>query len=166
MFSVYCLLLLPSASIAIMAARRRTDDWMLMLVFSLTSVVMAAAESFFSVFVLKQFDPKFRYSPQSALELDLLCDAMMTFVGVCVFSASLPVLARRTLRPRSLGVWLAAGLGGTYVTVPPVSYALAGNTPTALFWVWVILFPIISARMTLRTIRSPKCGSLAVRDRV
>jgi hypothetical protein len=166
MFSVYCLLLLPSASIAIMAARRRTDNWMLMLVFSLTSVIMAAAESFFSVFVLKQFDPKFRYSPQSALELDLLWDAMMTFVGVCGFGASLPALARRTLRPRSFGVWLAAGLGGIYVTVPRVSYALAGSTPTALFWAWVILFPIISARITLRAIRSHKSGSLAWRDRI
>jgi hypothetical protein len=139
---------------------------MLMLAFSLTSVVMAAAESFFLVYVLNQFDPKFRYSQQSALELDLLWFAMMTFVGVCVFGASLPVLARRTPHPRSFAVWLAASLGGIYVTAPGVYYTLARSIPTSVFWAWVILFPIISARITLWTTRSPKCGSLAACDRV
>src|ERR1017187_3946478 len=102
---IWCLLLLPSALIAVLAALRRTYIWIFTLSFSLTAVAVAATESFYTVFVMERFDEKFRRAPGAAFELALFGDAVMALFGLLLFGGALALLTRRTLHPIALGVY-------------------------------------------------------------
>ena len=76
-----------------------TYIWMLILSFSLTAVTTAATETFYTIFVMKRFDEKFRDAPSAAYELALFGDAIMALIGLLLFGGALALSARRTLYP-------------------------------------------------------------------
>jgi hypothetical protein len=124
-----------------------------MLFFSLTTIAVGAAESFYTVFVMERFDGKFRNAPEAAFELALFGDAIVAMLGVVMFGGALVLLNRRGLHPTPLGVYISATLGGLYMTMPSLLYAATLTPPVALSWLWLLLFPIIAARLALRSVR-------------
>jgi hypothetical protein len=145
---IWCMLVLPSALVAIIASLRRTLIWRLMLAFSLAAAAAAITESFYTVVVLQRFDAKFRQAPGAALELALFCDAIIAPLGLMLFRGALALSKRKGFYSMSLGVTVSAILGGTFVIMPDVIYAYI-RTSGDILRAWIILFPIISARLTL-----------------
>ncbi len=78
---IWGLLLLPSVLLAAVAALQRTYIWTVMLCFSLAVLTAAATESYYTIFVMKRFDEKFRYAPGEAFELALFGYAVLGILG-------------------------------------------------------------------------------------
>ena len=89
---LYSMLLLPSALLAMYAAVRRKYFFGAVLSFSLATVIASITGSLCTVFVLKKFDSKFRY----AFELSLFGDAVVAFIGLVLFGATLVFILVRT----------------------------------------------------------------------
>jgi hypothetical protein len=149
---ISCLLVLPSALVAIIASLRRTPRWILMLSFSLAAAAAAVTESYYTVMVLQRFDAKFRHAPEAALELALFGDAIIAGLGQLLFGGALALSKRKGFYSMSLGVTVSAILGATFVIMPDVIYAYI-RTSGDILRAWIVLFPIISARLTLLAIR-------------
>jgi len=149
---IWCMLVLPSTLFAIIALLRRTHLWMLILSFSFAAAAASVAESFYAVAVMHRFDAKFAQAPEVALELDLLGDAIITLSGILLFGLTLALSKRGGFHSISLGVIVAAILSGTYVIVPEVIYAFV-RTSANFFRAWILLFPIIAARLTILAVR-------------
>jgi hypothetical protein len=122
-----------------------------MLSFSLAAAVAAVTWSLYTVFVLQRFDAKFRQAPGVALELSLFGDAIIAPLGLLLFGGALALSKRQGFYSMSLGVTVSAILGGTFVIMPDVIYAYIRTSGDLL--AWIILFPIISARLTLLAVR-------------
>lgn len=153
MIGAACLLMLPSAVVAVFASLRRTYIWVLMFSFSLASAAAFFIESFYIVFVMERFDEKFRHAPDVAFELSLFGGAIIVLFGLLLFGGSLALSKRKAVHSIPLGVTVSAILGGLYVTTLSFIDAYARSTPVAFLRAWVVLFPIISARLTLLTVR-------------
>jgi hypothetical protein len=82
------------------------------------------------VVVLQRFDPKFRHAPGGAHALS----------------------KRKGLYSISIGMTVSAILGGTLMIMPQVDYACIRSSGDFLL-AWVVLFPIISAHLTLLAVR-------------
>jgi hypothetical protein len=149
----WCLLLGPSALIAVIAALRRASVWIFALSFSLTAVAVGAAEDYYMNFVVGPPDPKFRSAPGAAFELDLFGDAIITLLGVLLFGGSLALLTRKSFRSIGSGLYISAIFGSLYATMPLLLFVVARNYPVALYWAWAVVSPIIAVRLTLRRVR-------------
>ena len=149
---IWGLLLLPSALIAALAAMRRTYIWAVMLCFSLAAVTAATTASYYTIFVMKRFDEKFRDAPGAAFELALFGDAIIGFPVVLLFGGALAFFTRKNLVPKPSGLYIASILGGVYATLPDVLYWSRVDLPNVLFWILAVVFPITAARLTVRRI--------------
>ena len=156
---IWRLLLLPSVLIAVAAALRRTYIWAVMLCFSLAVLTAAATESYYTIFVMKRFDEKFRHAPGAAFELALFGDAVFGILGVLLFGGALAFLTRKNYGPRLSGLYFASILGGFYSTLPNVLYWSRVDLPNALFWILVVVFLITAARLTVRRIGTENADS-------
>lgn len=156
---VWWLLVLPCALVAVTAALRRTYVWRSTFLFSLVAVVLGAMGSYYQVFVMGHFDRKFQYAPEVAFEIDLFGDAIMALLGLLLFGGSLAFLTHKKFRPNALGEYVSAFLGGLYVIVPQLLAASIQNATSWVFQAWLVIFPIIAARMALRSRRDAASGS-------
>jgi hypothetical protein len=149
---IWCMLALPPALVAMIASLQRTPIWRLMLAFSLAAAVGAVTESCYTVVVLQRFDAKFRQAPGAALELAMFGDAIIAPLGLMLFGGALALSKRKGFYSMSLGVTVSAILGGAFVIMPGVIYAWV-RTSGDYIRAWMILFPIISARLTILAVR-------------
>jgi hypothetical protein len=147
---IWGLLLLPSVLIAVVGALRRTLVWAVMFCFSLAVVTVAATESYYTIFVMKRFDEKFRQAPGAAFELALFGDAIICLLGVLLLGGSLAFFARKKLGPKQSGLYVAPILGVFYTTLPNVLYWSRIDLPNEIFWIFVVAFPITIARLMVR----------------
>jgi hypothetical protein len=142
---IWLMFLTPSAGIGIVGVLRRTLAWFVALSFSLTTIGVAIAEAFYTIFIKQQFDEKFREAPGAAYELSLFGDAVISILGVLLFGVT---VARRW------SICIGSVLGAVYSTVPNVFYWSLDDIPIAPFWIFAVFFPIVAARLTLH--RTPR----------
>src|ERR1039457_4386950 len=71
---------------------RRTAAWTLTLAFSLTAWAICAAESYYTIFVVKTLDAEFRQAPWEAFELSLLGYTIVALFGLLLFAGALTLL--------------------------------------------------------------------------
>ncbi len=148
---IWFFLLVPTALVTILAALRRTFVWMQVLSFSLSTVGVAVAQSFYDVFVAKNFDPKFRGAPTVDLELSLFGDAVFALLGLLIFGGTIgcyTVAFSTKVRPGAVGICLPTLFGCLYMTLPWLLYLRHVRPPTYLFWSWAVLAPVASALVT------------------
>src|SRR5260370_89107 len=119
---LWCMLLLPSAGVAIYVAVRRRWAYVPILSFSLATVVASIAESVYTVFVLKRFDEKFRHAPSVAVEISFFGDAVIGFIALLLFGGTVAFYARGGRQETARSVVVAALFGGIYATGPNVLY--------------------------------------------
>jgi hypothetical protein len=152
---VWLILLIPSTLIGIVTTLSRTRIWLVALSFSLTTFAIAVAESYYTVVVMQRFDQKFRDAPEVALEISLFAEAVIGMIGVLLFGATLALFRGkdRALAPPS--VYISVLMGGIYMILPN-----AVDIPVALFWIFAVFFPILSARLTLSA--SPRIDAASV----
>jgi hypothetical protein len=146
---IWLMFLTPSAGIGIVGVLRRTLVWFVALSFSLTTIGVAIAEGFYTVFIKQQFDEKFRQAPGAGYELSLFGDAAISILGMLLFGATIALLRRNELAPRRWSLCIASLLGAVYSTVPNVFYWSLDEIPIAPFWIFALFFPILAARLTL-----------------
>ena len=125
-----------------------------MLSFSLAAAAAAVTESFYTVVVMQRFDAKLRQAPRAVLELALFGDAIIAPLGLLLFGDALALSKRKGFYSISIGMTVSAILGGTFMIMPQVDYAYI-RTSRDFLLVWVVVFPIISAGLTLLAVR---CG--------
>ena len=153
--SIWCLFLLPLVVVAVAAAITRSYRWFYVLGFTGASMATAFIEGFYRIYVAQRLDEKFRHAPSAQFEIDLAVEATVGLLGLLVVSGTL-VLLGRTMQPRGpRAVFISAILGAAYTLVPAAADAVGWPMPVALFWVWAFSFPMISARMALRS--GPGC---------
>jgi hypothetical protein len=156
---IWCMLVLPTALVALIASIQRTPIWILMLSFSLAAAAAAVTESLYTVLVLQRFDAKFKQAPGVALELALFGDAIIAPLGLMLFGGALALSKRKGFYSISIGMTVSAILGGTFMIMPQADYAYIRTSGDFLL-VWVVVFPIVSARLTLLAVR--RSGSAQV----
>jgi len=157
---IWLMLLFPSVAIAVVGAIRRTAVWLVPLSFSLTTVIVAAAESFCTVFVMQRFDQKFRDAPGAAFELSLFGDAVIGMLGVLLFGSALALFRRKDLASAPRSIYIGSVLGGVYSTLPNVFYWSRVDIPVVPFWIFALLFPILAARLTLQSMPTADAPSI------
>jgi len=159
---IWTALLLPSAVIAIVAGLRRTYFWFSFLAFSLTTVVVAVAEIYCLVFVLKRFNGNFQHAAEIAFRAGLFAAAIMSLLGLFLFARAVAVFTRRSLDPAPACIYASSILGGAYPTLLFLADWVRIDMPAWIFWSWLMLFPIAAARLVLR--RAANAGPTTVPD--
>jgi hypothetical protein len=148
---VWLMLLTPSAAIGVAAVLRRTSVWLLVLSFSLTTVVVALAESYYTVFILGRFDGLFRNSPGFAFWISVFSDAITSILGVLLFGVTVWRLRPKepTSTSSSTRSSICAGslLGAVYITGLYVFYW--SHIDTYVEPPWLLFFPVVAARLAL-----------------
>jgi hypothetical protein len=144
---VWCLLI-PPACLAIDVAIRRTARSTLVFSFSLGTVCISLAETFYDIYIGKNYDSKFREAPTVALELGLLGDLVICFPALVLFAVTLAVASKKNL-PRGIGYYLPGVLGALYTTLPRQTWFGQAETSSRLFWTWILAAPVASALLTM-----------------
>jgi len=160
--SIWCLFLLPAVTVGVAATIARSYRWFYIFGFTWTSLATAFIESYYRIYVAQELDEKFRHAPSAQFEIDLTVDAIIGIVGLLILSATLGFLWR-SMQPRgSRAVFISAITGTAYTLVPVAINALGWDLPVPLFWVWAFTFPVVSARMAVRSRPRPVTGSPAM----
>ena len=147
---LWCMLLLPSAVVAICITVWRKWAYVPILSFSLATVITSIAESVYTVFVLNRLDEKFRYAPDAALEISLFGDAVIGFIAILAFGGSVAYYAQRGRQETASSIVVAALCGGIYASLPNVldNWWQIQVSPF-LWWIWILFIPVAAALLTV-----------------
>jgi hypothetical protein len=97
-------------------------------------------------------------------ELALFGDAIICLRGVLLFGGALAFFAHKKLASKQSGLYVAPILGFFYTTLPNLLYWSRIDLSNALFWIFVVAFPITSARLTVRRVGAEDAGSSRLPD--
>jgi hypothetical protein len=158
---LWSMLLLPSAVLAMCAAVWRKSFFRAVLSFSLATVFASMSGSFYTVFVMRKFDSKFRYAPDVAFELSVFGDAVVAVIGLLLFGATLAFHTRQAMYGTAL-LWLAALFGVIYATLPKAFYWSNIRVPVIVWWIWTLLIPVAAAWLISRHVGQGRRERLGV----
>ena len=102
-----------------------------------------------AVFVLGDFDPKFRDAPGAAFQLELVAGAIFTVLSTVVVGIATAVLRNRfLLNRRAILVAIAWGLAYPLLWRFVISQALGAFDPESLVvsavgWAYLVAFPML-----------------------
>jgi hypothetical protein len=133
-----------------------TYFWFHVLLFSMGAMMVAPAESYYAIFATARLGESTRDALVGDFELSLIEDAILTGFGVLLFSGAVVFFARKGFGPTRLGFWLSLIMGGLYVTMPfMLAWLRIDEMSKVLFWSWILLFPLLSARVTVQNVDVP-----------